>query len=293
MIVQWLIVLAGVLMLALNVLQWKKRRGMLEGVKGERPAQNALREKAGELCREWLQYFRGYHDDKTVRNLSLVFIIFGVVAAINAWWTRFDWFTVITLTVLATIWGFLRMGRIENRRLFDNAFPEVLSVVNAAVSSGSSIHHAIERAGQDVSGPLGAEFHRIGRRLNLGEDAEVVFNDAYQRFKYKEFYFFIIVMLVSVQRGGQLRVLMSRLARVVANSKAMERKKLAMTSEARMSAKIVAAIPVLFFFGMKFFSPENFDFVVGDPAGRIILYYVLASEALGLGIIWLLVRRVT
>lgn len=42
---------------------------------------------------------------------------------------------------------------------------------------------------------------------------------------------------------------------------------------------------------MKYFSPENFDFVVHDPVGRLILYYVIASEAIGMIIIWILLRR--
>ncbi|WPM84884.1 hypothetical protein QNH14_21905 [Apirhabdus apintestini] len=66
-----------------------------------------------------------------------------------------------------------------------------------------------------------------------------------------------------------------------------------MTSEAGASAKIVAAIPILFFIGMKYLSPENFNFIMTDGTGRIILYYVIASEVIGIMIINLLVRRAT
>ncbi|HHU7913420.1 TPA: type II secretion system F family protein [Escherichia coli] len=60
-----------------------------------------------------------------------------------------------------------------------------------------------------------------------------------------------------------------------------------------MSAKIVAAMPLLFFCGMKYFSPENFEFVIHDSLGRIVLYYVIISEAIGMAIIFYLVKKAT
>ncbi len=293
MMIYLVVIIAGVLLLIINSYSWRKQHDSYNAVKNEQHIRGSISLWLSRFFNEWMQYFRGYNNEKVIRNSTIMFVIFTGTMFVNAYWTRFNWPVVIMLTTVLIFGGLIRFGRIANRKLFDSSFPEILSVVNAAVSSGSSIHHALERCGKDVSGPLGAEFHLIGRRLNLGEDAEVVFSDAYQRFKYKEFYFFIIVMLVSIQRGGQLRVLMARLSRVLASSKATERKKLAMTSEARMSAKIVAAIPLLFFIGMKFMSPENFDYIINDPTGRLILYYVLISEGLGLGIIWILVKRAT
>lgn len=90
-----------------------------------------------------------------------------------------------------------------------------------------------------------------------------------------------------------MREVIMRLGRVIADSKKMEKKKSAMTSEARMSAMIVASFPVAFFIFMKFMMPENFDFLLNDPGGRMILYYVLGSEVLGMLIIWWLMRKAT
>jgi Flp pilus assembly protein TadB len=44
---------------------------------------------------------------------------------------------------------------------------------------------------------------------------------------------------------------------------------------------------------MQFAMPENFDFLINDPSGRYILYYVFGSEALGMSIIWWLMRKST
>ncbi|MEB3499651.1 protein dehydratase, partial [Pasteurella multocida] len=65
------------------------------------------------------------------------------------------------------------------------------------------------------------------------------------------------------------------------------------TSEARMSAFIVASFPIAFFLFMQFAMPENFDFLLNDPSGRYVLYYVFGSEAFGMLIIWWLMRKST
>ncbi|HDR1565929.1 TPA: protein dehydratase, partial [Pasteurella multocida] len=85
----------------------------------------------------------------------------------------------------------------------------------------------------------------------------------------------------------------TRLGRVIADSKKMEQKKKAMTSEARMSAFIVAMFPIGFFLFMQFSMPENFDFLINNPDGRMVLYYVFGSELLGMFIIWWLMRKST
>ncbi|EGP05124.1 hypothetical protein AAUPMG_05209, partial [Pasteurella multocida subsp. multocida str. Anand1_goat] len=106
---------------------------------------------------------------------------------------------------------------------------------------------SLERCGKDLTGQLGEEFKAIHKRLALGEDPMSVFEDSYSRYPYKEFYFFITIIRTNLSKGGQIREVITRLGRVIADSKKMEQKKKAMTSEARMSAFIVASFPIAFF----------------------------------------------
>ena len=72
----------------------------------------------------------------------------------------------------------------------------------------------------------------------------------------------------------------------------MEKKKFAMTSEARYSAKIVGALPFIFLIIMRYLSPENFQYIFETETGNIILWYVILSEVIGMGIIQILMRSV-
>ncbi len=197
----------------------------------------------------------------------------------------------LTVLLILTIMA-IRLLQIIEKRLFATSFPDALNLLTSAISSGESLMHAIVFVGDALKGSVGREFKLMGQRLSMGQNTDEVLKKSCQRFPYPPFYFFAITLRANINRGGQLKEVIRRLNRVMFNSRALDKKKSAMTSEARASAKIVAAIPFLFILLMKYMTPENFDFVMYHDAGRPVLYYVLISETLGLGIIWLLMRRV-
>lgn len=287
-----LLIVSGMLLLLANFLLRKK---MVEGVKGatRKFRQKRLKLYLYALYLEWKNYAFPGSRIQGMKGLAIALSAFLLATIVNSKWLQFSPLLFLPLVAVVIILSQIKLGRRRQRIYFEECFPEVLATINAAVSSGNSIHQALSRCGDVIEGDMGTLFNQISRRLNYGEDAENVFLEAWRKYPYQEFYFFIVVLVLSLRQGGQIRVLIGRLARLIANNRAMMRKKAAMTSEARASAKIIAAIPILFFIGMKFVLPEDFNFVLFDETGRLILYYVLISEAIGMGIIWYLLRKAT
>lgn len=201
---------------------------------------------------------------------------------------------VYVLVVGEIIGVFVGISWLEQRQQneFEMAFPDALNMLASAVSSGESLMHSIMFVGKTLEGSVGEEFKRMGERLQMGESPDSVFRKSCNRFPYRSFQFFVITLRANMQRGGQLKDVISRLNRLMFDARAIEKKKYALTSEARTSAKIVAAIPFFFLFILQYLSPENYDFVMNHPKGQPILYYMLISEAIGIGIIWSLMRGV-
>ncbi|USD67760.1 type II secretion system F family protein [Vibrio sp. SCSIO 43136] len=201
---------------------------------------------------------------------------------------------VAALTMTPVIASVILVKVLLNRRQkkFEESFPDAINLMTSAVSSGESVMQAIQFVGDKLDTIVGKEFKWVGQRLQIGESPDEVFRRSCQNCPYKSYRFFIITLRANMIRGGQLKEVMTRLNRVLFDARSVEKKTNAMTSEARLSAKIVGAIPFLFLFGMQYMSPENFQFVIHDPAGRMILYYLIGSEAIGMGIIWFLIRGI-
>ncbi|MUK70495.1 type II secretion system F family protein [Aliivibrio fischeri] len=196
---------------------------------------------------------------------------------------------VFIAIVVGVIWGYVWLQEREKKQ-FNERFPDALNMLSSAVSAGESITHAIAFVGKKLEGDVGKEFKIMGERLQLGESPDEVFKKSCIRFPYPAFRFFVITLRANMNRGGQLRDVISRLNRLMFDARAVERKKYALTSEARISAKIVCATPFFFLFILQFLSPENYEFVMFHAEGRPILYYVLISEAIGMLIIWGLLK---
>ncbi|MCG3733111.1 type II secretion system F family protein [Vibrio cincinnatiensis] len=219
-----------------------------------------------------------------------VLIIFGY--ELNERFIHSSSLVVIFLTVFIGIINFYFWLEKRERDAFEEMFPDALNILTGAISSGESILRAINFVGENLTGEIGKEFSLIGKRLNFGEDPDDVFRKSCHRFPYPSFYFFIISLRANMQRGGQLKEIMTRLNRMLFNARSVDKKIYTLTAEARMSAKIVAAIPFIFLFMLQYLSPENYEFVMSHPSGRPILFYVIISELIGIGIIWLLMKSV-
>lgn len=194
---------------------------------------------------------------------------------------------IAVMTVMALSW--LKQ---QQQKQFEESFPDALNIMLGAITSGESLMHSIIFVGESLDNVVGKEFKRMGERLQIGEAPDEVFRKASERFPYPPFFFFVITLRANMNRGGQLKDVMRRLNRLMFDGRAVDKKKYAMTAEARISAKIVGAIPFIFLILLSYLNPANFNFVMHDPAGKPILYYLLISEGIGMAIIWLLMKGV-
>jgi len=180
----------------------------------------------------------------------------------------------------------------KKKKVFEIDFTESISSINGAISSGRTFLQAMEDYSKNNNNQLAKEFSIITRRLNFGDNPEVVFLDSWKHYPYKEYYFFIVAILLNINSGGRLREVLGKLQRSLASNTAMEKKMLTLTSEMRMASKITGAIPFLFLILLKFISEDNFNFIFDDPRGNFLLYYLLGSVALGALVIKFLMRKI-
>ena len=219
-------------------------------------------------------------------------LVMVLALVVNSTLTRFAVYELLPFAVPFGWWFGYQWLQKREQKQFDETFPDALNMLASAISAGESIGRGIMYVGDNLQSEVGREFKLMGERLKMGESIDEVFRKSCLRFPNPNFHFFVITLRANMQRGGQLKEIMTRLNRQMFEARAVERKKFALTSEARISAKIVSATPFFFLFILQFLSPENFEFVMFNPEGRPLLYYLVISEAIGMAIIWALMKRV-
>jgi len=227
-----------------------------------------------------------------IKRLTVPIALVIVVQVINVNYIHFS-STIVLLAVTPlsyVLWYKILLKK--RKKTFEIDFTESISSINGAISSGRTFLQAMDDYSKNNNNELAKEFGIITRRLNFGENPEVVFFDSWKVYPYKEYYFFIVAILLNINSGGRLREVLNKLQRSLASNTAMERKMLTLTSEMRMASKITGAIPFLFLMLLRFINEENFNFIFDDPRGNVLLYYLLGSVGFGALVIKFLMRKI-
>ncbi|WED24570.1 type II secretion system F family protein [Vibrio sp. JC009] len=230
-------------------------------------------------------------------NITLKLIaFFGITATalyfINSFLLHADY--MYCLMICEPVLFFVFVIKLQQRKAqkFQNDFPDALNILVGALSAGQSVVHAFEYVGKTLDNDVGQEFRYMAERLLIGEDADDVLSRSANSFPYVEYFFFASTIRLNLSRGGQLKEVISRINRIMFEARAMDKKKNALTSEARASAKIIGCLPLFFLLILRFSAPENYNFVMFEDAGKPLFYYVLISELIGFFCIWMILKGV-
>ncbi|WP_145521033.1 type II secretion system F family protein [Yersinia mollaretii] len=284
--IYYIISLSGLLLLIASNLEWIKIKKSIGYTKKMRLKRDSdFIELFKKTFSEWVNYLSSVIRDKNKPHMVIPLLYAIVAYSANIYWFHLNSVVFLIFILISIIFFQLKISRKIHHTLFKRDLPEVLLMINMAASSGASINQVLERCGNEISGPLGDELDLICRRLNLGESPEAVFYDAYQRFIYPEFYFLITIILLNLQQGGQLRELISRLSQVINKNKTSEQKKAVMTAQTRMSVNIISLMPLAFSALLYFLDPTTMESMWNHPMGKMIFYYIISSEIIGIAII--------
>ncbi|WP_108652551.1 type II secretion system F family protein [Dongshaea marina] len=193
--------------------------------------------------------------------------------------------------IVSTIMG-MKVLKGRYKKKFISEFPDAINLLASSISSGESLTNSLRYVAETIKGVVGIELKWVADRLIIGEPPVEVLDKASQKIDIAEYKFFISTLKVNIEQGGQLNEVIKKIDRIIFANYAADKKKMALTAEARSSAKIVASLPFIFLIIMRFLSPDNFDYIFTSTIGRYLLGYVVISELIGMGIIRMLLSGV-
>ena len=183
--------------------------------------------------------------------------------------------------------GFLISRRVKR---FLSDLPEAIDLIIRGLRSGLPVPESIRIVGQEFNGPVGSEFSLISDRIRFGQQLEKALWDAVKRIDLPDFKFFVVSLSVQRETGGNLAETLENLSNILRQRRQMKLKIKAMSSEARASAMILGALPFLMFSIMLLINSEYVMTLFTNPRGLIMVGFGLSCLALGVAIMWKMVR---
>jgi tight adherence protein B len=131
----------------------------------------------------------------------------------------------------------------QRQEAFVNNLPEALDMIVRGVKSGLPIAETINIVAEETEGVISEEMQRVTEDARIGMTLEAALWTSAQRLNAAEFKFFVVVLTVQRETGGNLAETLENLSELVRSRKHMKLKVRAMSSEARASQYILGGLP--------------------------------------------------
>lgn len=208
-----------------------------------------------------------------------VLLIVALVAELFAGAGEVGLVASVALALLG-LWEIRQEGARRRARLEQQLGPAVRSMT-AAISSGYSVHQAIERLANDSAPPIRDEFARVIRRTALGDSLEEALGDLAARAGGGDFEFFATLVGIQYRQGGDLGKLLLGLASSMQARMEFRAQVRALTAQARYSGRVLIALPILAIVLVYVFNRPYLTPMLETSAGQVQL--AVAAVLLMLG----------
>ena len=201
-------------------------------------------------------------------------IIFGVALTVLLMLVQVPVFLAPVFGVAAAYLGprwWVSRKRKKYQSKFLDELPNAVEAIVRGVKTGLPLNDSIRVVAKDAKEPVKSEFGRVLDQQSFGMSMTEAVGVLLDRVPLPEVNFFVVVITVQQQAGGNLSEALGNLAKVLRNRKKMKQKIKAMSSEAKASAGIIGSLP----------------FVVAILVSITSPTYLLPLVSSTLGFIWL------
>lgn len=156
-------------------------------------------------------------------------------------------------------------------KLFTDDMPDALDLMVRGVRAGLPLIECLRLAATEWRDPLRRELFQIMSDLGVGLSMREAVDRFADRVPVREARLFAIVVAIQSQSGGNIAEVLTNLANLLRDKAALQGKLRSMTAEARTSAMIIGAVPILLIGAISFLSPDFLKPLLDSRTGHIII----------------------
>ncbi|GAC1340313.1 MAG: hypothetical protein NVSMB18_10080 [Acetobacteraceae bacterium] len=160
-------------------------------------------------------------------------------------------------------------------------FPDALAMIVRSVRVGIPVLGAINGVVREAPAPTSEEFARFGEELTVGVPLDQAVMNMAVRVELSEYRFFATAIGLQAQTGGGLSETLENLADLIRKRIALRQRGHALSSEARTSAMMLGALPIVMGGGLSLLNPAYMSLLFRTSMGHTIIGLAAGSLACG------------
>ena len=174
---------------------------------------------------------------------------------------------------------FLQVRANRMRKKIEEQFPVALDVFVRGLRAGHPIAAALDLLTVEMPDPIGSQFGIVVDEVTYGADLRDALSAMADRWDLDDMRMFVVSLSVQNETGGNLAEILENLSQVIRERASMMRKVRALSSEGRMTAVMLSALPIVAFTLLFIGNPKFYLDVADDPAfvpGYVVLLTLYA-----------------
>lgn len=187
------------------------------------------------------------------RNMNMVFLVFfAVLIGVTAFFIVQGMNPLLAILVGPLLTYFVFNNRLKNKNrkrndAFIMMFPDVLDMCVRSLRSGFPISIAMRMIAENMDPPVSTEFKQVVEEMESGRSVVESLSRLSRRINEPDVNFFIVVLKLQQETGGNLAETIANLSKVIRQRKQLRMKVRALTSEGRTTSYILGSLPFLIF----------------------------------------------
>jgi tight adherence protein B len=165
----------------------------------------------------------------------------------------------------------LRFLKKRRESRFLEGLPDAVDIIVRGIKAGLPLLDSLKMIASEAQEPLRSEFRGIIETQTIGIPLGDACLKLYERIPLPEANFFGIVIAIQQRAGGNLSEALGNLSNVLRERKKMKAKIKAMSMEAKASAAIIGALPIIVMTLVWLTSPEYIELLWTEALGRVML----------------------
>lgn len=218
----------------------------------------------------------------------LSFWVWSVIACLGTLSLCWLMGTSTLVTILLGFTGFFGVPRWvlkwrvkKRQKNFLEEFPDTLDGMMRLLKSGMPISEAIAMTARDYTGPMGEEMSKVYEAQRVGDTLPQAVQKMAVRIPLPEVQMFATAIVIQTQTGSSLSEVLGNLANVIRQRFRLRRKVEALSSEAKISAMIIAALPCVVVGALYLLNREYISLLWTTPTGKMLSYGALVWMGIG------------
>jgi len=225
-------------------------------------------------------------------RLVLLAVLIGIAAAIVTWTLTRMPIAALSAGVIGLWLPFVKISRDRSQRFskFEEQLPDAVDVMRRALMAGHPFNATLRLVAEDMEDPIAGEFSQTFADINYGSDVRRAMLGLLARVPSVTVMALVTAILVQKESGGNLAEILEQIAKVIRGRFRFQRRIRTLSAEGRMSAWILALVPLFLVAAMMTSSPDYLPMLFEDPFGRRVVAFAVVWAAIGVFFIRRIIR---